>query len=277
MRQGPSEAKRGQGRCRESTGPGAPEAAPRPGFSPAPEAGRCSGGRRVERCCRGSLGEGKGQFQKLTAKAKTPVLSPSEVHVLCTGQLPSTLRSLSRAGFAVLLKYKIVFHMVIAALWSQSSVSEWSQTQNCGLSTAGGTELAASSASAHCPSPGIPALWGREGAWQLARGLTCQGWEREQPEGPGTLCWSDTWNRLHGYGLVSPEPSGQVGPIPVTRWGHTQESHHHICGLCLCEIQQCPFQPVLSRLIGQEPLVDVPHHGRNLKKAQGDLGSCQRQ
>ena len=94
------------------------------------------------------------------------------------------------------------------------------------------------------------------------------------------------WNSLlvrhleqaaQGHGLVSPEPSGQVGPIPVTRWGHTQESHHHICGLCLREIQQCPVQPVLSRLIVPEPVVDVPHHGRHLRKAQGDLGSCQRQ
>ena len=89
----------------------------------------------MESCCRGGLGEGKGQFQKLTAKAKTPVLSPSEVHVLCSGQLPSTLRSLSRAGFAVLRKYKIVFHMVIAALLGESSVSGWSQTQNRGLGT----------------------------------------------------------------------------------------------------------------------------------------------
>ena len=45
--QGPRVAGSGQGRCRGTTGPGAPEAAPRPGFSPAPEAGRCSGGRRV--------------------------------------------------------------------------------------------------------------------------------------------------------------------------------------------------------------------------------------
>ena len=45
--QGPSVAGSGQGRRRGSTGPGAPEAAPRPGFSPAPEAGRCRGGRRV--------------------------------------------------------------------------------------------------------------------------------------------------------------------------------------------------------------------------------------
>ena len=82
---------------------------------------------------------------------------------------------------------------------------------------------------------------------------------------------------VQGDGLVSPEPSGQVGPIPVTQWGHTQESHHHICGLCLGEIQQGPVQPLLSRLIGHEPLVNVSHHGRHLQKVQGDLERCQRE
>ena len=200
--QGPSKAGRGQGRHRGSTGCGAPEAAPRPGFSPAPEAGRCSGGRRVESCCRGGLGEGKSQFQKLTARAKTPVLSPSEVHVLCSGQLPITSRSLSCTNSAVLLEDMIVFHMVIAALWGQSSVSGWSQTQHHGLGSSRGLSwlpaLPLPTAPHQAAQPcGDRSLRGREGAWQQAQGLTWQGWEREQPEGSGTLCWSDTWNRLY--------------------------------------------------------------------------------
>ena len=106
MRQGPSVAGSVQGRRRGSTGPGAPEAAPRPGFSPAPEAGRCSGGRRVP--------------ETHQAKAKTPVVSPSEVHVLCPGQSASISRSICSTASTVLHEDMIVVHMVIAALWGQS-------------------------------------------------------------------------------------------------------------------------------------------------------------
>ena len=215
MRQSLSEAGRGQGRRRGSTGPGAPEAAPRPGFSPEPEAGRCSGGRR------GCLGVSKGQFQKLTVRAKTPVLFPSEVHVLCSGQFPSTSRSLSHASFAVLGDHKIVFHMVTAALWGQSSVSGWSQTQHHGLSSSGDLSwlpaLPLPCAPHQTAQPcGDRPLRGREGAWQQAQGLTWQGWEREQPEGPGTVLVRHLEQAVQSSGLVSPEPSGQVGPIPVT-------------------------------------------------------------
>ena len=76
---------------------------------------------------------GEGGFQKLTARGKTPVVSPSEVPVLCSGQFPITSRSLSCTNSAVLLEDMIAFHMVIAALWDQSSVSGWYQTSQGGL------------------------------------------------------------------------------------------------------------------------------------------------
>ena len=107
-------------------------------------------------CWSGNLGASKGQFQKLTARAKTSVASPSEVRVLCSGQLPSTSRSSSMTVFAVLNEHMSVFHMVVAALWGQSSVSgeilataPWPGQQQ-------GPELAVSPASAHCSSPAAP-------------------------------------------------------------------------------------------------------------------------
>lgn len=248
--QGLSVAERGQGRCRRSTGPGAPEAAPRPGFSTVPEAGRCSGGRRVESCWRGDLGVSKGQFQKLTARAKTPVLSPSEVHVLCSGQFPSTSRTLSCASSAVLGEHKMVFHRVMAALWGQSSVSGQSQTQNRGLGRSGVLSwlLPLPLPTAHHQQySGSPALWGQ--APEEEGGSIAAGSGADMP-GLGKGAARGPWNSLLLRHLEQAvQGDGLVGPIPVTRWGHTQESHHHISGLCLSEIQQGPVQPVLSKLI----------------------------
>lgn len=90
------------------------------------------GGQRAS-CWRGGLGASQGQLQELTARAKTPVLSPSEVYTLSTGQAFSTLRSICSAGSAVPVEDMITPHMAVAALWGQSSVSGGSGPQHCGL------------------------------------------------------------------------------------------------------------------------------------------------
>ena len=79
------------------------------------------------------MGVSKGQLQKLTARAKTSVSSPSEVHMLQAGQLPRTRTSIFSTDSKVLLEELIVLHMVAAALRGQSSVSAGSQPQCHGL------------------------------------------------------------------------------------------------------------------------------------------------
>lgn len=96
-----------------------------------------AGGQRAG-CWRVGLGAGKGQLQKLTARAKTPASSPSEVCTLSTGQALSTWRSSCSAGSAVLLEDMMVAHMVAAALWGQSSVSGLSRPQRRGLGSCRG-------------------------------------------------------------------------------------------------------------------------------------------
>ena len=91
-----------------------------------------------QRAAREVLGASKGLFQKLTARAKTSVSSPSEVRMLCSGQLPSTSRSSCSASSAVLGEDMIVVHMVAAALWGQNSVSGGRQPQHCGLGSCRG-------------------------------------------------------------------------------------------------------------------------------------------
>lgn len=85
-----------------------------------------------------TLGASKGLGQKLTARAKTSELSPSEVHVLCSGQSSSTQTSSRSTCSAVLLLETITLHMVAAALQAQSSVSEGSWPQCRGLGNRGG-------------------------------------------------------------------------------------------------------------------------------------------
>ena len=82
---------------------------------------------------------------------------------------------------------------------------------------------------------------------------------------------------VQGDGLGSPEPSGQVGPIPVTGWGHTQQCHYCVIRLSFGEMHQGPVQPVLGSSIGHEPPVNEPHHGGHLEEARGHLESCQRE
>ena len=84
------------------------------------------------------LGASKGLVQKLTASAKMPVLSPSKVYVLCSGQSFSTQSSSGSTFSAVLLVETIALHMVAAALQAQSSVSAGSRPQRCGLGNRGG-------------------------------------------------------------------------------------------------------------------------------------------
>lgn len=93
---------------------------------------RLWGGQRG-RCSRGGQGASKGQLQELTARARTPVLSPSEVYTLYAGQALSTSRSICSAGTAVPVEVRITFHMAVAALWGHSSVSGGSGPQHCGL------------------------------------------------------------------------------------------------------------------------------------------------
>ena len=104
----------------------------------------------MESCWRGSLGASKGHLQKLTVRAKTPVLSPSEVHLLCSGQLLSTYRSIGGTSSAVLGEHMMVFHMAMAALRVRAL------SQGGLRHSTGGPALAAISASAHCPSPAAP-------------------------------------------------------------------------------------------------------------------------
>ena len=84
------------------------------------------------------LGASKGLVQKLTASAKMPVLSPSKVYVLCSGQSFSTQSSSGSTFSAVLLVETIALHMVAAALQAQSIVSAGSRPQRRGLGNRGG-------------------------------------------------------------------------------------------------------------------------------------------
>ena len=93
---------------------------------------------RMERRPWGDPGASKHLGQKLTARAKTSALSPSEVHVLCSGQSSSTQTSSRSTCSAVLLLETITLHMVAAALQAQSSVSEGSWPQCRGLGNRGG-------------------------------------------------------------------------------------------------------------------------------------------
>ena len=110
------------------------------------------------------------------------------------------------AGSAVLHEHMMVFHMVVAALWGQSSVSGESGTQHHGLGRSG--ELSWLPALPLPTGPrwhhaSSPALWGlapeEQGGnmaahWGAGRD---QGWQREEPEDPGIVCLSDTWDRLY--------------------------------------------------------------------------------
>ena len=84
-----------------------------------------------------TLGVIKGHLQKLTARAKTSLLSPSEVNVLCSGQSASTGSSSSSTLSAVLIVETITLHMAAAALQTQSSVSAGSRPQRRSLGTPG--------------------------------------------------------------------------------------------------------------------------------------------
>lgn len=139
-----------------------------------------------------------------------------------------------------------------------------------------GPGLATSPASAPCPSqaaPGRPGpagcrqlrcgpLWGREGLRWQALGLMCQGWEmgRWRARPLQSILKIAIWQlALDGLErLAGPKPSGQAGPIPVTRWGAAQQGHHHVVGVHLGQRQKALVQTVLGRrfCVGHEPLVD---------------------
>lgn len=128
--QGLSIQGRGQGRHTGSSRPGAPK----PGVSPVPEAGRYAAvGERMERHWRSNLHTSKGHLWKLTARANTSLLSPSEVYIFCTGQ-PSITQSNVGSTFSVVVPEEaMVFHMIAAPLQDQSCVSWGSQPEHCGL------------------------------------------------------------------------------------------------------------------------------------------------
>lgn len=68
--------------------------------------------------------------------------------------------------------------------------------------------------------------------------------------------------------LAGPKPSGQAGPIPVTRWGAAQQGHHHVVRVLLGQLQKALVQMVLGRLfcVGHEPLVDALQDVRCLEE-----------
>lgn len=82
----------------------------------------------MESCWRGNLGASKGQFQKLTARAKVALLSPLEADTF-SGQFCITHTSVGRTFSTTGPRVPMVLHIMAAALWEQSSVSKGSQLE----------------------------------------------------------------------------------------------------------------------------------------------------
>ena len=114
----------------------APKPVPKPGSLPALHVrqGDAVVGEDGEPPGEVTLGASKGLVQKLTARAKMSIISPSEVDVLCSGQSSSAQSSSSSTFSAVLFAETMALHMGAAALQAQSSVSvgSWPQCRGPG-------------------------------------------------------------------------------------------------------------------------------------------------
>lgn len=140
----------------------------------------------------------KGRFQKLTARAKTSVLSPSEVAVLCSGQSSMTSSSAGSTFSAVVAEEAMVLHRSAAALWGQSCVSGGVGHSAEGWAAVGETQGT---------EPGC--LEGPGGSVAAGSGAVLAGLGQGGARGPwNSVCvWQSPWDRLcRGLVLKAAEP-----------------------------------------------------------------------